>query len=397
MDYAISIYKGGRRVYAKDCDFVSYSVEGLICPICKQEVYLRKGNIREPYFAHFHATSSRQIEECELRVSTDGNSTETSSLIENRGQRLDIFQQHFISMIYVGQEKIVDDIKFNTWIDSIKQSNNSPINNITNNCIEYFFKYHRQIQQIYIIPLTNIQDKQILYQQQIALEAIDYLCVKSSSKLLEYLIFYSIYKLHEHGRDKLFKQELTTKDIANICHSVMNILIFNTWIEAFSNIKINNYKSKNKPNVINSNNIKIQNTLDNTVSTLSSSNQFLVSFSILGGKKQSIPIVYMMEIVKGNVVIFYHYSEKIKNPLTKQTETIYKKRQVATINTAPGTLKIQFEQIILDKLAFGDYSFHHELLEQYALPFWITNAETYVLANKLPPVWLILSKLIQEA
>lgn len=45
MDYPISIYKAGERVYAKDCDFVFYSEQDLICPICKQEVYLRKGNI----------------------------------------------------------------------------------------------------------------------------------------------------------------------------------------------------------------------------------------------------------------------------------------------------------------------------------------------------------------
>ncbi|MEH1906301.1 MAG: competence protein CoiA family protein [Nostoc sp.] len=161
MEYAISIYKGSKRVYAKDCDFVSYSKQGLICPICKQEVYLRKGNIREPYFAHFHATSSRQVEECELRVSADGNGTETSSLIENRGQRLDIFQQHFISMIYVGQEKIVDNVKFNNWIDSIKRDNNQAINNIIKDCnqyFQYFLTHQRLMEDKYILPSTKIMN-----------------------------------------------------------------------------------------------------------------------------------------------------------------------------------------------------------------------------------------------
>jgi hypothetical protein len=131
------------------------------------------------------------------------------------------------------------------------------------------------------------------------------------------------------------------------------------------------------------------------VSNLSNSNEFGVSCTIMGGKKQSTPVIYTMEVIGGATTIQYHYSEKIKNPLTEQTETIYKKRQVATINAAPGTLKINFEQITLDKLAFNDYSFHHELLEQYAIPFWINNAEKYVLSNKLPPVWLIVTKLIE--
>lgn len=74
-------------------------------------------------------------------------------------------------MIYVEQEKIVNDVKFNNWIDSIKQSDHLAINNITNYCIEYFSKYHNKIKQRYVIPLTNVKDKQILFQQQIALEA----------------------------------------------------------------------------------------------------------------------------------------------------------------------------------------------------------------------------------
>ncbi|WP_196511937.1 competence protein CoiA family protein [Nostoc sp. NZL] len=146
MEFAKAMALGGQIVYANKCNFSSYDDLKLRCYLCGQEVYLRKGNIREPYFAHFHATSSRQVEECELRVSAYGNSTDTSSLIENRGQRLEIFQQHFISMIYVGQEKIVDDVKFNKWIYSIKRDNNQAINNIANDCTEYFLTHQKKME-----------------------------------------------------------------------------------------------------------------------------------------------------------------------------------------------------------------------------------------------------------
>lgn len=232
MEYAISIYKPGERVYPEQCDFNSYSDLGLICPICKQEVYLRKGNIREPYFAHFHATSSRQVEECELRVSADGNSTEISSLIENRGQRLKIFQQHFISMIYFENSKIIEDVKFNNWINSIKRDNNQAINNIIKDCSQYFqcfLTHQRLMEDKYIFPSNKIKDKQIMLQQKIALEAIDYLCVKSNYKLLEYIIYYCIYQL--------YKEKFTKTNIDSICHLVIETIMLNPWIKALNNSK----------------------------------------------------------------------------------------------------------------------------------------------------------------
>ncbi|AFY32084.1 hypothetical protein [Calothrix sp. PCC 7507] len=252
MEYARAMALGGQKVYADNCNFSSYDELKLRCYVCGEPVYLKKGEYRKPHFAHFHVTSSRQVEECNLRVSADGNGTKTSSLVENRGQRLEIFQQHFLSMISVDQEKVINNIKSNSWIDSIKRDNNQAINNIIKDCSQYFLTHYRLMEDKYILPLAKIKDKQILLQQQIALEAIDYLCIKSSAKLLEYLIYYSIFKLYEHEQYKLFKREFTTKDIDNICHFAIKIIISNNWIEVFENIiKIN--KSNSIP--VNSDNL----------------------------------------------------------------------------------------------------------------------------------------------
>jgi hypothetical protein len=244
MEFAISMYKGGERVYAKDCDFNSYSELALLCPDCKQEVYLRKGKIIKPYFAHFRATNPKQAKQCKLRVSSDEHAIETNEFIGYRGQRLEIFQQRFISMISVGEQKIVEDVKFKNWIDSIKRDNNQAINNITKDCTEYFINHHKEIVEIYCIPLKYDQP---FLQQQIALKAIDYLCIQSSLQLLEYLLYYSIYKLYEHEQDKLFKQEILTIDIANICQYTAKVIMFNPWIEAVNNandthLLLNNYQ-----------------------------------------------------------------------------------------------------------------------------------------------------------
>lgn len=88
MEFARAMALGGQKVYLNDCDFSSSYKLKLRCAVCREPVYLRKGDIIKPYFAHHHDTDSRQVEECKLRVSAYGNSTETSSLIEDRGQRL---------------------------------------------------------------------------------------------------------------------------------------------------------------------------------------------------------------------------------------------------------------------------------------------------------------------
>jgi hypothetical protein len=236
MDYAISMKLGGERVYADKCDFHSYNDLKLRCPVCGEPVYLKQGEYRKPHFAHIHATNARQVEQCELRVSSFGNSTAISNFIKDRGQRLEIFQKSFLSMIAIGKEKIVDDVKFNNWIRAVKSHNNPTIDSITNTCTKYFLTYYKQLEATYNLTILHkeVKDDRTLLQQQIALEAIDYLCVQSSLKLLEHLLHYSIYKLYEHEQDKLFGQKIVRKDIDVICQFAAKVIVSNSWIEQFN-------------------------------------------------------------------------------------------------------------------------------------------------------------------
>ncbi|MEA5605070.1 hypothetical protein [Nostoc sp. UHCC 0252] len=226
MDIAKAMALGGEIVHANKCNFSSYDDLKLRCSVCGEPVRLKKGGTRKPHFAHFPGTDPKQVEECELRASIYSKNAQINSFIENRGQRLEIFQQHFLSMIYVGQEKIVDDVKFNNWIYSIKRDNNQAINNIANDCIEYFLTHQKKM-EVYCVYL---KDDQPLLQQQIALEAIDYLCVKSSYRLLKYIIYYCIYQLD--------KQNLTKNNIDSICHRAIKIIMLNPWIKALDNKNI---------------------------------------------------------------------------------------------------------------------------------------------------------------
>jgi len=211
---------------------------GLYYPsnICSR--YLTKWyEIRKPHFAHFKGTDPRQVEKCELRAAAYDNNTENISSIEDREQRLEIFQTHFLNMIFIGEDKIVDDSKFNKWINLITLTHSQIINNITKGCTEYFLTHRQLIESKYIVPRTEIKDREILLQQEIALEAMSYLCVKSSRSLLGYIMHYSIYKLHNQPQEyNLLKRINTEENILGICLFTAKIIILNPWVRAFGKI-----------------------------------------------------------------------------------------------------------------------------------------------------------------
>ncbi|MFB2982503.1 competence protein CoiA family protein [Microseira sp. BLCC-F43] len=99
MEFARSIYLGGKVIYANDerLNNQSYKRWGLYCPECGEEVHLRHGSIREPYFAHFKKITDA---ECSMRVSINGNNEARWTELEiGRGQRRELFQQHFLNLV----------------------------------------------------------------------------------------------------------------------------------------------------------------------------------------------------------------------------------------------------------------------------------------------------------
>jgi Zn-finger protein len=386
MESAKSMRLGGKTVYPDECDFYSYNDLKLRCHVCGEPVYLKKGKYRKPHFAHFPGTDPKQVEECKLRVSNYSNSTEINILIKDKGQRLEVFQQHFLSMISIGEEKIVNDVKFKKWINSIQGTNNPTIKNIIKDCTQYFLIHRRLIADKYILHISKIKDNQTILQQQIALEAIDYLCVKSSLQLLEYLLHYSMYQLYKHEQNKLFKQQITKNDIDTICHHVTKITMFNRWIEAFSNVKDN---TQIKTNIIRIN--KSKNSSDSV--------QLPIPFICYGGKRLNQVLRYTLEVTSTKpftVTVYFHSVKRTKQGL----ENI--KTEVFKIESGIGKLTPSFDPIPLeDKLVFESdvdnhtkqFNFHYEVVMLLALPHWIDNASNYVRLNELAPVWLVVSKL----
>ena len=189
MEFARSIYFGGEVIYANDkrLNNNSYKEWGLYCPECGEEVHLRHGFIREPYFAHFKQTTNT---ECSLRVSIDGNSNGRWTELEiGRGQRRELFQQHFLTLVasndssfYVKIEKVKNTISSNNLLFVAKQVRTYLIKNVTAIIKEFTQLYKKK---------NNVSKFKELHAKIIS-EAIEYLCVESSLNVLEQIIYYCI-------------------------------------------------------------------------------------------------------------------------------------------------------------------------------------------------------------
>ena len=238
MDYAKSMMLGGEIVYSDECDFDSYKKWLLRCPICGQPVFLKQGGVKKPHFAHFQEKYSDKVEPCELRASSYGKSSQiNNNFSQDRGQRLSIFREYFISLIFFEKRKIIDDINFTNWMETIKWLPN--IDDITQACTEYLIIHQNRIKAIYSVHPMDINDKKTLLQQRIALEAIDYLCKNGRFHVLKDLLYYSMYRLYENeGYNKLLRQQMGTKDIDDVCNLVVKIIMFNNWIEILKEYEV---------------------------------------------------------------------------------------------------------------------------------------------------------------
>ncbi|MGJ5634785.1 competence protein CoiA family protein [Nostoc sp. CALU 1950] len=346
MKFAISMYEGGQEIYPVECDFFSYSERGLLCPECEQEVYLRKGNIRKPYFAHLHTSNSRQVKQCSLRVSSDENVIETNDFIENRGQRLKIFHEHFLSKFYIGEEKIIDDVKFKYWIKSIKNENNQALNSITEDCIEYFIKHRQLMEDKYVLPTDKIKDNQTILQQQIGLQVISYLCANAKFNFnLPYLLYYTIYQLYKPEKYKLFQQNFTIEDINTICQYTVKIIILNPWLKASNNTKNINSVTTNisqsfEPKIVKM--LDIQDAIKGK--STKNINSLTINASQLSGSERTtlrtpLPLNYSFNAIKYGTV------DKVTKVKTEKAISV-RCKVVTETNTDDGNTAIQFSFMV---------------------------------------------------
>jgi hypothetical protein len=134
MKLASSIRYGGQLVEAAECDYNSYKHLGLLCPECKDPVYLRAEGKRLQHgkevsigacFCHFPGKDPTLIAQCENRVSKYTPKELQRMAAQAKGQRLKLLQRWFWSVF--GSHPKIDDLEGNIkLVDSIIENGQLP-------------------------------------------------------------------------------------------------------------------------------------------------------------------------------------------------------------------------------------------------------------------------------
>ena len=104
MKLASSIRFGGQLVDAANCDYQDYKTLQLLCPACKQPVFLQGDSLRNlkdktisipAHFKHFPFVDPALVADCEARVAKYDQKEITKRAAIARNQRLKVFQKYF--------------------------------------------------------------------------------------------------------------------------------------------------------------------------------------------------------------------------------------------------------------------------------------------------------------
>lgn len=261
MDIARSLYNGGSIIQADDnsLNYHSYIELGLRCPICGEEVHLKKGKYRKPHFAHFHKLNNS--EECSLRSKAYTKFHGWKNILEGQEQRREIFQKYFLDIIVNTYPSFYKTIKSKV-IDQalLNKTKIECIFNFNNNRTLYVSKYR----------IDNLDDihQILILNHQITIEAFYYLFVKTSDGVLEELIKYFL------------SLEVLYNDY---CIEILNLLNTIDWIKTITDLVFSDESKdyhvdkakyiKSKINTTKNNKAKIENTLAGTPSYSNKTNK----------------------------------------------------------------------------------------------------------------------------
>lgn len=108
MKYAAAMRYGGELVNAADCDHQDYRYLGLLCPECKDPVFLKATSTRtqkdktisvSAHFSHFKSKDPALALQCEQRVQSYTPEELQRRATQARGQRLRLLQRWFWQII----------------------------------------------------------------------------------------------------------------------------------------------------------------------------------------------------------------------------------------------------------------------------------------------------------
>ncbi|MBD1878348.1 hypothetical protein [Coleofasciculus sp. FACHB-T130] len=262
MKYASSIRYGGELVAASDCTYQDYKQLGLLCPECKEPVFLRAGStffrqgkevLVNPHFAHFSFSDPALVQACENRVAKyDAHEVQRRAAIA-KGQRLKILQRWFWDIFKknglsqsLTEIALTDPIKFNQVIDLIKKENTDLIENL----VETFrLATPQNVSQVIETNLTTdpglLKSPRVIKMQEklrgidlkmhraICWEVVQFLKTKSSLHLLESCLACTIFL---SGLSPTAQREIAQGRRGVALGGLMACLTMIFWAEEFAKI-----------------------------------------------------------------------------------------------------------------------------------------------------------------
>lgn len=231
MKYAAAIRYGGQLVEAAEVDYESYKALGLLCPNCKEPVFLQGASrrltrdkvVQVPcHFKHFAAKDPALVKQCEARVAKYDQSEVQRRATIARNQRLKLLQRWFWTIFSKYSSSEVD-VHLQWYKQSVSEKNRNAfeeessfafiknvgflksiadyfIKNITEDC-ERYIQYLMQERvsgvsadavQKDIALIRRASSLDLELQRLVVHEILDFLCTSSSRSLLKQLLIISL-------------------------------------------------------------------------------------------------------------------------------------------------------------------------------------------------------------
>lgn len=168
MKYAAAMRFGGELVDAIDCDYEDYKYLGLLCPECKDPVFLRAAGVRlqngkevnvGAHFCHFQSKDPAIALQCENRVAKYDKAELERRAKQAKGQRLKLLQRWFLDIIKTSPSLAAAD-EMNNMLESLIGVRNYLA---LTKAMHYAYRFHlNDTKEVLVSAIIDDFDSQVL-------------------------------------------------------------------------------------------------------------------------------------------------------------------------------------------------------------------------------------------
>lgn len=267
MKEAKSMYKGGEIVYASECNYESAKKMGIVCPFCNEPLFWRDEFAKlapkskniviiDSHFVHYPNVDGSI---CEKRsITPEGRAFIEQISSESRGQRLRLFERHFLNMIakslYLTYDeklslglKAIKEIEIGVmrmWNETTREEVKKWMSLFINDCFisgklaESYVKENGSVPEM----INKLVAVEMRLQEQIAVEAATYVLTDKKQRVLKQLILWVLWDVYGQDQPKTqsgreFLKMSTRRKQEMVYHSTLLLIATTRWQEMINIFK----------------------------------------------------------------------------------------------------------------------------------------------------------------